>query len=82
MGTWDRRSLAKAMSLPGQQLSQSKERRHPAPSILLLFRAWGVILFPLLGDVFDISLHETVLLILEGQGAKCDIFDEELAKDN
>lgn len=39
-------------------------------------------LFPLLGDVFDIFLRETLLLILGGQGAKCDIFDEELAKDN
>lgn len=31
-------------------------------------------LFPLLGDMFDIFLHETLLLILGGQGAKCDIF--------
>lgn len=38
--------------------------------------------FPLLGDVFDIFLHETLLLISGGQGANCDIFDEELAKDN
>lgn len=36
----------------------------------------------LLGGVFDIFLHETILLIVEGQGAKYDIFDKELAKDN
>jgi hypothetical protein len=39
-------------------------------------------LFLLLDDIFDIFLHETILLIEEGQGAKYDIFDKELARDN
>lgn len=87
--TQGQRSLTQCVLLPGLQLSQYKESRHPAPTILFLFSAWEVIFVTghilgllLLGGVFDIFLHETILLIVEGQGAKYDIFDKELAKDN
>lgn len=62
----------------------------PSTHCLFLFSTWGTIfvtghipgLFLLLDDIFDIFLHETILLIEEGQGAKYDIFDKELARDN